>query len=168
MRMKSAVPLFVIATSGCVATFASIPVAEPDRVMAEEALLQGEGIVRGSALLRQQGGGVVTYAGNEVFLVPATESAISGVRQVFGGDQGYVRRGGSTTLGGGTVVVPPVPNRQVVCDAQGFFRFQEVRPGRWYIMTSIVWSVGENYQGGALVDWVELADGEEVEIVLSQ
>ena len=129
-------------------------------------LESGSGTITGSALIRQRGGGVVTCAGNEVFLIPSTESGSRELRRIFGSEQGYHRRGGGT-LGGGTVVMPPVPNRTTVCDAQGFFTFDDVRAGRWHVMTSVVWTVGDSYEGGALLGTAELGDGEEIELVLS-
>lgn len=35
-------------------------------------------------------------------------------------------------------------------------------------MTSVVWKVGDNYQGGTLLGSADVTDGREVEIVLSQ
>jgi predicted RecA/RadA family phage recombinase len=119
-------------------------------------------------LLRQRGGGVVTCAGNDVFLVPATASATSELRRVFGDDKGYVARGGDAVLGGGKLVVAPRPNRQGVCNAQGFFTFPNVRAGKWYVMTTVVWQVGDQNQGGTMVGAAVVAEGQEAEIVLSQ
>jgi len=79
-----------------------------------------------------------------------------------------VQRGGDAVLGGGTIVDPPKPSRQSRCNAQGFFTFPNIRPGRWYVMTSVVWKVGDNYQGGTLLGSADVTDGREVEIVLSQ
>ena len=76
-------------------------------------------------LISQRGGGVVTCAGNHVFLVPATASATTELRRVFGDDKGYVPRGGDAIIGGGKLVVAPQPNRQGICNAQGFFTFSK-------------------------------------------
>ena len=111
---------------------------------------------------------MVTCAGNEVYLIPATSSATSELRRVFGGDTGYLPRGGDAVMGGGKLVEPPVPNRKGVCNAQGFFTFSNVRAGKWYVMVSVVWTAGDNYQGGAMLGTAEVADGKEVDIVLSQ
>lgn len=135
--------------------------------MAEAALDGGTGEIRGSALIRQRGGTVVTCAGNEVFLIPHTPSAQRELRRVFGGDRGFMPRGGSPMFGGGQVVVPPPNHRSTTCDAQGFFSFDEVNAGDWFIMTSIVWEVADNYQGGALLGQASLEPGEAREIVLT-
>jgi hypothetical protein len=159
--------LAVSAVAACAPVVMQMYLAPADVERASALLAAGTGTVGGSALMRQRGGGVVTCAGNEVFLVPATESASAEVRRLFGGDQGYVRRGG-TELSGGTLVVPPDPNRTTTCNAQGFFTFPNVRSGKWYVMTTIVWMVGSEYQGGTLLGSTVLGEGQEAEVVLSQ
>jgi hypothetical protein len=72
---------------------------------------------------------------NDVYLVPATPSAINELQRVFGGD---------------------------------FFTFPNVRAGKWHVMTSVVWTVSDNYQGGCLLGSAEVADGQEIEVVLTQ
>jgi hypothetical protein len=143
-------------------------VAPGDATLATSMLEPGTGTIKGSALMRQRGGTVVTCAGNDVFLIPATPSATSELHRVFKSDAGYVPRGGDAVMGGGTLVVPPEPNRKGICNAQGFFNFAKVRAGKWYVMTSIVWTVGDNHQGGAMLGSADVTDGKESEIVLSQ
>jgi len=153
--------------AACAATIVQMSLSPADVETANAMLGTGTSTIKGSALMRQRGGGVVTCAGNEVFLVPATTSATSELRRVFGDDNGYVKRGGDAILGGGKLVVAPKPNRAGVCNAQGFFTFSNVRAGKWYVLTSIVWTVGDDYQGGAMLGSAEVLEGKEVEIVLS-
>lgn len=159
--------LMGLSVAACAAKLMHVSLTPADVEMASAMLEPGASTVRGSALVRQRGGGVVTCAGNDVFLVPATESGSRELRRIFGSDQGYVRRGGDASLGGGTLVAPPEPNRRTVCNAQGFFAFDSVRPGKWYIMTTIVWTVGDEYQGGTLLAMAEVQEGREIEVVLS-
>ena len=167
MRRTLAV-LVGLSAVACAPKVMQVSLAPGDVDLATTMLGQGASTIKGSALLRQRGGNVVTCAGNDVYPVPATPSAGSELQRVFGGDKGYVARGGGTFLGGGTLVEPPQPNRKSVCNAQGFFTFPNVRAGKWYVMTSIVWTVSDNYQGGSLLGSAEIADGQEAEIVLSQ
>jgi len=153
---------------GCAPTVMQMSMSPGDMDQAAAMLGEGASTLKGSALVRQSGGGVVTCAGNDVYLIPATESAISELRRVFGDDKGYVPRGGDDVLGGGTVVVPPKPNRQGLCNAQGFFTFPNIRAGKWYVLTTVVWKVGDNYQGGTLLGSADVTEGRETEIVLSQ
>lgn len=160
------VALFLVV--GCApATTFSLSISPTDLAVAEAALAPGDATIRGSALIRQSGGGVVTCAGTTVYLVPATASTTDQLEALFGGDRGYFDRGGSTTFGGGAVVIPPAPNRETICDAQGFFRFTEIRAGRWHLMTTVTWTVRGGYQGGTLLATAEVEAGKEVEIVLT-
>ncbi len=95
-------------------------------------------------------------------------SGTSELRRVFGDDKGYVPRGGDAVIGGGKLVVAPQPNRQGVCNAQGFFTFPNVRAGKWYVMTTVVWQVGQENQGGTMLGTAQVVEGHEAEIVLSQ
>jgi len=153
--------------SACAPKVLTIAPAPLDIDAATYMLQPGNSTIKGSALLRQRGGGVVTCAGNDVFLIPATASVSQQLRQLFGSEQGFVRRGGDETFGGGTLVAPPEPNRRTVCNAQGFFTFTNVRAGRWHIMTTVIWTVGEDHQGGTLLGTTQAPDAREVEVVLS-
>jgi hypothetical protein len=166
MRSLTAIlpAVFII---GCVPpTVLTLNVAPADASAAAAMLEAGTGTIHGSGLLRQKGGGVVTCAGNDVFLVPATSSASSEFRRLFGGDQGFVRNGRGS-FGGGKLVAAPQPHRTVMCNAQGFFTFSNVRPGKWYVMTAITWVVGDDTQGGTLLSSTDLIEGASVEIVLT-
>lgn len=153
--------------TGCAPKVLIATVAPADVQMASAALAPGTGTLKGSALLRQQGGGVVTCAGNEVFLVPATESATRELVRIFGSERGYVNYGGSSSWGGGTLVRPPEPNRVGVCNAQGFFTFDKLRAGKWHAITTVTWSIGSEYQGGFLLATTDVPDGGEAEVVLT-
>lgn len=166
MRKVFAVAALVL-FAACAPTILTVAPTPSDRDMAVVMLEPGTGTIKGSALLRQRGGGVVTCAGNGVMLIPSTVSVSSQLKQMFGGEQGFFSRGGSTEFGGGKELAPIEPNRRTVCNAQGFFTFNNVRPGRWHIITSIIWTVSSEHQGGYLLATTEVTDGKEVEVVLS-
>jgi hypothetical protein len=168
VRQPFVVAGFLAVVAGCAPTMVQMSLAPADMEAATAMLASGTSTIKGSALIRQRGGGVVTCAGNEIFLIPATPSATSELRRVFGDDKGYVPRGGDATLGGGKLVVPPRPNRPGVCNAQGFFTFPNIRAGKWYVMTSVIWTVGDQYQGGSMLSSAEVREGQEIEIVISQ
>lgn len=159
--------VLLCAAAGCAPTIMAMTVAPADRQAAEAALGAGDATIQGSAVIRQRGGGTVDCAGNEVFLIPATVSVTRELVRVFGSEQGYVERGGDTFMGGGTLVSPPEPNRQGMCNAQGFFTFGDVRPGKWHVMTSVAWTVGDNNQGGTLLATTEVGAGKTAEVVLT-
>lgn len=165
MKAISATMLLIVA--GCAPTIMTMSVAPEDQTLAQAALEEGDATIEGSAVIRQRGGGSVDCAGNEVFLIPATPSTTREITRVFRAEQGYVMRGGDAVMGGGTLVVAPRPNRTVLCNAQGFFTFAKVRPGKWHIMTEVTWAVGDTYQGGTLLATTEVAAGEKAEVVLT-
>lgn len=140
-------------------------------------LLQpGTNKITGSALIRQQGGGVVSCAGLAVSLIPATEYATERVIHLYGSNQKGFR---STTdalppTGSPIKFEPDDPDYtksrpSVICDALGMFEFDDIADGAFYVVTSIVWSAGQygNQQGGSLMQHVVLAGGETKRIVLS-
>ena len=142
-------------------------VAPADREAAEVALQPGNVTIKGSAVIRQRGGTSVDCAGNDVFLIPATPTVTRELIRVFGGETGYVARGGDHDDGRRNArrSAGAQPHRRV--QRQGFFTFDDVRPGKWHVMTSVTWTVGDNYQGGTLLTTAEVKDGGSVEVVLT-
>jgi len=53
------------------------------------------------------------------------------------------------------------------CDAQGFFRFEDVSDGAFYVQTVVTWVVQYSTQGGVLAQRVQVAGGKTVEVVLA-
>ncbi|NQD37185.1 hypothetical protein HPT27_09115 [Permianibacter sp. IMCC34836] len=136
---------------------------------ARAMLGKGKGTIKGSALIRQSGGGIVTCAGLEVSLIPQTAYAKERIKLIYGDREGGyadVERAEALNL------APGLPEfiqltRKTVCDAQGFFQFDEVGPGRWYVATSVIWRVGYDKQGGHLATRVEVVSDEVHQIVLT-
>lgn len=156
------------ATSGGLLT-RRVQITTPyDGTEAKSLLKQGSNTVTGSALIRQKGGGVVTCAGNDANLIPATAYARERMHALYGSDsKGY--RGGVTRE---VIFEPEEPEykeniRTTRCDAQGFFKFRNVADGQFFVVTSVLWSSGYVAEGGVLMQRVSLSDGQEEEIVLS-
>lgn len=132
------------------------------------ALVQpGVNIVSGSALIRQNGGGVVTCAGLPVTLLPRTDYAAERVGVLYGNTQ----RGYMSAYRRVLFAPPPAEFSQYIrttaCDAQGRFAFNDVADGEFFIETSITWRVGHSTQGGSLMQAVSVRGGESREVVLS-
>lgn len=143
---------------------------------ARSLLKEGANTVKGSALMRQINGSVVTCAGQTVNLIPATLHAQERMRIFFGNrNKGANSMHRRANLKG----TPPeyfTTVRQTSCDALGYFSFAKVANGTFYITTNVIWGAtarnmfGDFYtagQGGALMYKVNLRDGETKEIVLS-
>lgn len=117
----------------------------------------GGGAVRGQAFLRQRGGGVVTCAGAEVILMPATPYFREIVRQLTAG----VHPSGAMPQAAKLLV------SRSRCDAQGGFAFENLPRAKWLVLTEVRWQVGYRREGGALASEVD-APGEGIaQIVLS-
>jgi hypothetical protein len=138
---------------------------------AQALLLDGANTIKGSALLRQRGGGVVTCAGKAVQLTPATAYADERMTAIYGAsDYGY------------RPVIPAIQfeftdprylsfSKKTICDAQGFFKFSNIADGTFYVTTDIVWQVSSDAifpEGGYVMKKITVKNGETSEIVLTQ
>lgn len=133
---------------------------------------EGENAILGNALLRQQGGGVVTCAGAKVELRPATDYATERIRYIYNSTtSGYV----PSIMAQNISFSPDEPLyyqlvKETVCDAQGDFEFEKVADGDFYINTFVVWVAGQFnvQQGGVLMQRVSVSGGETKKVVLTQ
>lgn len=128
---------------------------------------KGVNIITGSALIRQQGGGVVTCAGLPVSLIPSTAYADERIRVLYGNNL----RGYSSV--NQAVRFQPDPStfyqltKDTVCDAQGNFQFLNVADGTFYVVSRITWMVGYSAQGGSIMHQVTVQGGDAKQVVLS-
>lgn len=156
-------------------TLPSCMVAEPIPVAStfsasEVAFIneQGTNTVKGSAFIRQRGGGVVNCAGNDVDLIPKGEYSAERMEVIYGTttSSSYRQAWGSPRLA-------PFADgylshlRTTTCDVDGKFEFQNVAAGSYFIVTEVVWEV-RSVQGGYLMAPITFTDGNEVtSVVLS-
>lgn len=134
---------------------------------AAELTRPGVNIVSGSALIRQNGGGVVTCAGLPVLLVPQTAYATERVKAIYGNTtRGYnpITRRLSFTPDPSTYMQM---TRETLCDAQGNFTFPDVADGSFYVISVITWTVANSPQGGSLMQFVDVRGGQSQQVVLS-
>ena len=132
--------------------------------------LLGDGVnaIRGSAFLRQQGGGVVTCAGATVYLIPATEYARQRLLAIYGSESGPAR----TPSTSGLAFDPDPPEyktlvRQTQCDAQGTFSFDRVGDGDYFVTTAVIWTVAARQQGGLVMRRTRVSGGQGVNLVIA-
>ncbi|MBN2069121.1 MAG: hypothetical protein JW739_05740 [Opitutales bacterium] len=126
----------------------------------EPYLGEGTGSITGQAFLTQMGGGVVTAAGRVVTLDPATDI---GTEWWTKAGIYYVHKG----------LVPPSASflkarKTTTADAEGRFKFENLRPGKYYIRTEVTWYVGYNIQGGLVGQLVEVKSDKTVELIINQ
>jgi hypothetical protein len=135
--------------------------------------LAGANTVKASALLRQQGGGVVTCAGGGITLIPAGAYADERIRRIYGNT--------SKAFWDPPLIDPNprVPNPEPgylqaqitrTCDPQGFAIFSGLADGDYYATAQIYWSMPGQLtsEGGYLMQRVSVRGGETKDVVLSQ
>lgn len=136
--------------------------------ISEKLQQTGRNTIKGSALLRQQGGGVVTCAGGEVSIIPATKYSTERVTAIYNSTES-----GFNNIYAQQVNFEPTNNEYIKlfritrCDAQGYFSFNNVKDGDYYVVTTITWNAGNMATGGTMIKKVSVSGGKTTEIVLS-
>ena len=149
----------------------SVPVVEIaatfDEREAQSALVDGGNTVKGNAFMRQRGGGVITCAGQDVQLIPATGYARERMRYLYGNDIGPASNPGVRVTFSPEVLAYLTMVRTARCDSTGNFIFDRVADGEFFVTTAVVWQVGYSTQGGNLMQRVTLRGGQVVSVILS-
>jgi hypothetical protein len=137
-----------------------------DEAQAKQLLEPGENSIQGSALVRQQGGGIVTCAGSDIWLIPVTAYSTERMGHIYKSDQKGFSKSGAPNFEPNSAAFHN-SMRKTLGDAQGNFEFDKVADGDFYVVTVISWVVGYSTQGGSLMQRVSVAGGETKKIVLS-
>lgn len=143
-----------------------------DEVATAEALEPGENMLEGNAFLRQRGGGIVTCAGADVLLIPATAYAKERMATLYGSISSGLQRVRTYPQAISFDPNPPAYEtlvKSTKCDSTGRFTFEHVADGEFFVVTNVVWSVGSySKEGGALMERVHLRSGEALKLVMSR
>ncbi|PSC05005.1 hypothetical protein SLNSH_11200 [Alsobacter soli] len=142
-----------------------------DDAMAAKAKAQlepGMATIKGSAFLRKPSGSFVTAGGEWVYLIPATPYAEERFKRLFG-------EGRYNSAVWGNNAPPPDPRfselmRKLKAHKDGSFRFENVKPGRYFVSSSLTWTPKDEIlpHGGAVYDEVTVKGEEETaDVVLS-
>lgn len=165
MRFSIAALGLAIIVAGCIGRDLEIT-AKFDAGEAAYVLRGGSAKLSGQAFMRQNGGGVVTCAGEEVNLFPATAYASERFTKIYGAPAG----GRITVFEGVTTKgVPPEYlkyRRIALCDAEGDFEFTGVAPGIYYVQSRVV---PGSYvpERGAVAKRITLGSGQTRRVVLN-
>ena len=136
----------------------------------------GSTTVKGSAFLKQRGGGVVTCAGNEVTLTPVTRYSTERISFLYDSTEfGILQRGLPRALRGKyfkeeAPVAYGQYSKRARCDVDGKFEFQNVPQGSYYLITVVEWNTGRNMfenEGGFIMKRISVNDKELVKFVIS-
>jgi hypothetical protein len=170
--MKSFASLLCFAMAGCAATPApqTVSVAfNPAEVAWFNA--PGRNTIKGSAVMRTVGGDVRTCAGADANLVPDSTYARARMQTMFGGLERGLLSARSGFTWSGTDPRYQAASRTTTCDPQGFFTFEAVPDGTYYVTAKVVWGVPTQYftswQGGYVMQRVEVRGGETRQVVLT-
>ena len=168
MKKHAAIVLAAATLAGCAGEKVQLN-THFDPADAAWAAGKGSGSVSGQAFLRQNGGGIVTCAGNEVDLTPVTPYATERITAFYGDNTSGYRI---------PMFAPQLPKgepgylatyRHATCDAQGNFSFTELPAGPYYLTTEVFWTVGSNIlpEGGFLMQRVSVQEGKTQKVVLT-
>lgn len=128
----------------------------------------GRNAVSGFAVLRTAGGEGRTCAGLKVYLIPDSEYAREHMLTLFGELDHAMRAvdGAPTLEPANDEYLATV--RTTRCDGQGYFSFERVPDGKWYVVTLVVWVVSPPFpvQGSYMMKQVELRRGQSVKVAL--
>jgi len=130
---------------------------------------KNDNTIKGSAfLVNQIGDGKITCAGQKVLLFPKTNYSNEQILVLYGNNsQGYVDSNLSLEKIKFSRKSSKISKRETICDSQGFFSFNNVPSGSFFVMTTIEWKLGDfDYQGGALMKQVNVRDNEIKEVLL--
>jgi hypothetical protein len=170
--MKILLAVLVLALAGGCASAPkakTVTLTHPfDKIQADRLLRPGPNTIKVNAFLRQEGGGVVTCAGQDVDLVPATEMARERITALYGSALGGFRRADAVTVNFAGID-PEYAGKQknALCSSEGRVTFENVTNGDFYVTTEVVWSAQGKKQGGFLAKRVTVGDGEVLDLVLS-
>jgi hypothetical protein len=145
-----------------------------DKEQAQKLMLEGKNSIKGSALMRQVNGGVVTCAGQVIQLIPATAYAQERMRYLYGNDTRGFRNAFVSQMNPDPFEYTDPAYAQITkmgtCDAQGFFKFEKLSDGEFFLISRITWKANPNSfsdEGGFMMRKVKLSGGEQVELVMA-
>lgn len=129
----------------------------------------GTGAISGQGFLRQAGGGVVTYAGETVNLIPVSPYSSERMLLIYGN----VEKGFNSLSYGTRIIHGALPEgyqssyRSTSCNAQGNFRFSSLPAGDYFLVTAVRWVAGNLIQGGVLMHRVTVNAQSETDVIVT-
>lgn len=143
-----------------------------DSKIASEQLKTGECSIKGSAFIKQAGGGIVTCAGREITLIPVTKYAEERITNIYGSNIGGFVPNYSLNFNR-IIFIPDDENYHKLClntlgDAQGNFEFNNIKEGEYYLTTGITWLVSQyTYSGGILCKRIVVSKNNNDKMILT-
>ena len=134
---------------------------------AKKLLEEGKNSVKGEAFLRQNGGGIITWAGTVVSLIPKTHYTEERLQHIYG-----VLDYNDVKSSKNSINFNPNPfeytqlQKETKCNSRGGFEFNNVADGDFYITTYVQWQVVSS-QGAGLIQKVQLSNESTKKIILT-
>lgn len=166
--MRIAILAVALLSAGCATAPTQITINAPfDAAETTSLMAPGKNTITGSALIRQQGGGIVTCAGNPVMLIPATAYARERMAAIYG--SGALARPSAARTFTPDPPLYSATTRQTMCNAQGFFKFEDVADGHFFLVTRIIWTAGRynTQQGGFVLGRATVSAGRTTEVTIT-
>lgn len=168
MRLSLSAALALLSLAACAERVVEVGVPF-DAAATRAAMSPGTNTVEGQGFLRQAGGGVVTCAGEEVQIYPATAFAKARVAALHGTSEGGILR---AFEGASQDNLPPEyisTMRRTICDADGNFVFSGLADGEYFVTTVVVWKVGNSWipEGGRITRPVRVNGGSTARALLN-
>jgi len=163
-RTRLAAVLVAALLAGCSATAGKL--ATPyDPSQSAYARAQGTGVISGQAFLQKPSGALVYAAGRYVLLLPASAYSLERLTKIYGD-----RKFRSVYLPVKDPEVDPLfvqDVRTTKASSSGRFEFTGLAPGKYVAETSLNYEWHDGLYGGRFYEFVEVGDGETVELVLT-
>jgi hypothetical protein len=176
MSKKSAASIsLALALSACAATPHVFTTTYTEETLPQAVNIEGDNTVSGSAFLRQNGGGVVSCAGNPVVLKRRLSFPRSAYALEVNGLSRWVRDASDvdprhTAFETQLREIESGMKRSSACDVDGKFEFANLAPGTYEVCTLVYWTVADAVQGGNLQGSVTIpsgASGQKVSMVIN-
>ena len=172
MKKSVLFPLLALAVLvGCGPNIRTVNLKESfNKAHAERLMRPGKNNIKVNAFLRQAGGGVVTCAGEKVYLIPATELAQEIVTTRYGDvNGGYINYYADQRLKFKNISQDYIiARKEAICSSDGRVNFSNVASGEFYVSTQVTWKTAQGVvEGGHLSKLVFVEGSETLDLVLS-
>ena len=141
-----------------------------DIKQAETLMKKGKNTIIGNSFLRQRGGQIVTCAGYQVELIPATTYAEERMFYLYTNTENGINNSSAYEF------IPDSSEyyklqRETICDSSGHFKFDNIADGTFFIITRVMWEIPRGHfiqqNGGYLLKKVTVKNGETKEIIIT-
>ncbi|OYQ76059.1 hypothetical protein [Wohlfahrtiimonas chitiniclastica] len=127
----------------------------------------GKNTIKGNAFLRQNSGNVVTCAGNDVMLIPVTAYSQERMGHIYKlEDVGFLPIYNSKITFNNDSNDYKSMIKNVKCNSDGQFEFNNVANGNYYVVAYVIWKAG-SYQGGSLMKKVSVKNGSTEKLIMT-